>query len=299
MAMKIAAHIDSVDAIPEDATIKVRDLYEEVDGGGYAVVLQPKNGWNNENVSGLKDSLRKRRDGTERLDELEAQIAKFTELGTLEELSEALETRRKLAEKYVPSDEAKAAKEAYGAELKQQHKKEIEKLMSDLEARDKSISALDRETSKLLIDAAVRGIMSRNKNLRGNTDRVIEHLRSSGPHGKSRAQVIREDGKPPRVVILADEDGKPKMTTKANSTDDMELEEYLGSLRENESWRGVFYDTVAQGVGGDPDATTSVGSDPSKVRITEADMNDFSRYQQLREEAMKEGKGIELPGAGV
>ena len=71
MAMKIAAHIDSVDAIPEDATIKVRDLYEEVDGGGYAVVLQPKNGWNNENVSGLKDSLRKRRDGTERLDELE------------------------------------------------------------------------------------------------------------------------------------------------------------------------------------------------------------------------------------
>jgi hypothetical protein len=235
------------------------------DGDRYVLDVEAVNGWNLEDVGGLKSALGTERDSRSQMEKLLKQFGckekKDTEGKVVgyefgdwvpDKLKKSLEKLSAL-EKIDPKTEAgKLAEqqiEAMRAQLRDSHAAELSekdtRILSLESALD--ISVVDNEITRALSDKEVRG----NSVLLGGL--MKQHVKR-----------VEKDGK--FVVQVVDENGVPKVNSKA---DPMSVKEFALELRANKQYSGAFEGTGSAGGGGTPPGPGKPKIDPDKMTSTQ------------------------------
>lgn len=250
--------------------------YSQAKDGRFVLAVDPVDGWGLEDVAGLKTTLAKEREAAKKSAEL---LEAFKDLDP-KAARDALTKVEKMKD-WTPDEKVKETIKAREDVLTRAHAEEVKKL-SDRNA------FLTGALSEHLIDAEV----GRALNGKASVELLL-------PIIKGKTRVDEKDGK--FQVVVLDESGTPRMTMKRGadgrtSTDNMGLEEFALSLKENPKYAPAFFGSGHSGSGAA--GSSSGGSGGSgRFTITESRARDPQEYQRVRAEASKAGAQVEVvPG---
>lgn len=225
--MTLKAIVDDLDAVPE----ALREHYEEANDGGFRLKVEPARGWSLDNVDGLKSALSSERAEVKRLKET---VEQFGDMDP-KKARDAVSRLEKLA---AEDPESKAAEQIEAIKRQMQEK---------LSAREQELSGVaDRYRKQLereLIEARAAAAIAKNK---GNVDLLLPHVQ--------KMMRVDEEGEA-FVARVVDDKGEVRLTKKASSTDPMNVDELVESMRNDERYSAAFAGTGATGGG----ATSSRG----------------------------------------
>lgn len=192
------------------------------------------------------------------------------ENGTLRETVKAFEAAG------LTHEQAKEAAEALGkmkaGTLKSSTeldawKKELEtKFSTDRTSLEKQLAEMRLREDAYVVDGPLAKIIA----AKGGADA----LDVISTYARRNIRVVREDGKPPSVVVVGNDGKTALVTKKVGSTDPMGLEELIDVMRESPATKPLFR---VQAAGGSGSASQSAGSgqagqqteDPSRLSPAE------------------------------
>lgn len=272
--MALKAVLKSIDGLDEST----QKLYrQDAKAGIFVLDVEGVDGWNLEDVAGLKSSLSKTRE------ELKGATAalkpyQIDEQGTMLDATKARDALGRIDDlaKAADPERVKAAVAKQLDELKAEHKKLLDAALGESKV-------LEEQLHEVLID---RDAMTA---LQGKTDFAKVLL----PHVKNRIKIERgSDGR--RVARIVDEDGRtPMLSMKQGSSDPMGLDELVESFSRNAQFAPLFRGSGASG-GDTPASKAKIGgSGQFRITVREAEQ-DPSKYRALREQAAKAGQSVQL-----
>jgi hypothetical protein len=272
--MALKAVLKSLDGVEES----LKPLYRQDPKGQLFVLdVEPVDGWNLEDVAGLKSTVSKTR---EELKTAREALKPYTldEQGSLLDAAKARDALGRIDElaKAADPERVKAAVAKQLDELKAEHKKLLDTALGESKV-------LEEQLHEVLID---RDAMTA---LQGKTDFAKVLL----PHVKNRIKIERgSDGR--RVARIVDEDGRtPMLSMKQGSSDPMGLDELVESFSRNAQFAPLFRGSGASG-GDTPAGKAKIGgSGQFRITVREAEQ-DPSKYRALREQAAKVGQSVQL-----
>jgi hypothetical protein len=215
-----------VGEIPEE----LKDYYKE-DNGVYILKVEGQDGYQLENVQGLKSALQNERNEAKTLKQTLAQYGdiKPDDIPTLKQKSSLADSS---------SDEINSIKSNYT--------KKLNDLQSQLQSKDKVMN-------DYLINAEINRVLSSVPLI----DNGAALLR---PHITGNIKVI--EGK----VCPVDNSGNPMISNQPNNLGNMSIDEYVESMKTNKVYNSLFKGDNIQGMGSktsiDKKSTVDAGSNP-------------------------------------
>jgi hypothetical protein len=219
--MTLKAIVDSADELPEP----IRDHYTAGEDGRYYLTVEGRDGWNLENVAGLKSALSKQQEEARRIKQ---QAAQFEGLDPAE-AREALEKLKEI-QNWTPDDKVKEQIRSLEKQLSDKHRKEVGTLQ---EREQKLRKALDRR----LVDSEAVAAIAENK---GIVDLLLPAIRQS-----LRVVEVGDDF----AVQVLDDEGNPRISMKPGSNQPMTIREYVATLKEDARYQRAFDGNDARGSG--------------------------------------------------
>ena len=260
--MALEARIESLDGLGEG----LADHYKEIEGGGgFLLDVNSVAGYALENVAGLKDTLADRK---AKAAERKNALAQFEGIDPAKART-ALEKYDEIAN-WTPDQKAKEAIEAREAQLTDKHQKEY----GDLKGKFDGLNSQLHDS--LGVQSATAGIAK----LEGNVRLLL-------PHVTGAMKLVEEDGK--LVQKIVDEKGQVRVTMKANSTEDMGLDEFLAILKDSEEFMPAFAGSGASGGGGGGNPNPGRSRDSKDVVLSYEDSQDYQKFKKAEETAKKQG----------
>lgn len=253
------------------------------DGSGvdYIVKLDGlPDGWALENVSGLKATVSTVRG--ER-DKARTQLAVYADdEGVFLDPAQARDALAKVGDlaNMTPNDKAKAAQEAAVGQVEQKYK-------GQLTEREQRIQTLTSALEGAVLDAALTGAINEHG---GNAKLLAPALRP-------RLKMHEENGKF-RVQVLG-EDGNPRLTMKPNSTEEMEVSEFVGMTKNDAQFAPAFNGSGASGTGANANRSGGAGGRGGQHTISAEDARDPARYRAAKEAATKAGATLAVDWDGA
>ena len=247
MVLKAVLSQAELDGLPDD----LKKEYSRKSGEHYRddkfyLDVAPTEGFSLEPVEALKSALSKERKNAS---DANYQLKQFEGLSA----QEARDALKKLEElKDAPT------KDKIEALVEDRVKQWKEKNQNDLAAKDTEISALLEALEDETINA--RAIAALNKH-NGNIDLLL-------PHILTRARVVRieNDGKVKFVPRIVDpSSGQDLLTKKTGSTDFMDIEELVSTMKDNNTFAAGFTDVDASGFDTDSGKQLPAGHQGKKV----------------------------------
>lgn len=228
------AILDTLDGLSADLKTEYRPgTKEEGLEGKFVLKVESVGGWSLEPVEPLKRSLT---NAKQERDEARRIIKALGDDFTVEAYQSAMAELDTL-KKGTSSEKVKSEIESAKKQLTDKHTKE-------LAARDAVIAQRDAEVNELLIDSQATAYLSEL----GAKSKLIL------PVVKQHAAVVRRefkgaDGKPVMrpVVIIKQADGNIRMTQKAGSQEDMDLREFIDTLKASDDYAPAFAGSGASG----------------------------------------------------
>lgn len=253
MALKAVLSQGEYDALPDDLKKEyLKKSGEHFKNEMFYLDVTSAEGFGLEPVEGLKTALaRERRDA----EEFKRQLKAFEGLD-----SKAARDALKKLEEYEKAN----PKERLEALVEERVKQFKDKNVSDLSAKDTEIQALmDALEEETIVSRAVAAL---NKH-KGNADLLLPHVL-----GRTRVVRVENDGKVRFVPRVVDPNsGQDLLTKKTGSTDFMDIEELISTMRDNPTFAAGFTDVDASGFGSDKGADTQSRQIAGKKYIKASD----------------------------
>lgn len=258
----LKAILDTLDGIDEN----LATLYTEQDGRFYLQV-EATDGYALENVQGLKSSLQKERNTAKALGK---QLASFDGL-------DAGEARTAIEQLALGSsknaDETKAQIDALKNQLGKKHGEEIEALNNQLSAMT------DQMSHELIKSKAIEALAKHG----GNAELLMPHL-------MSQTKLEENDGRYSAVVI--DNNGDVRISSQANSMDNMTIDELVTSMRASDTFAPAFTGSGATGSGASGSQATR-GSNGA-ITLTYEQAKNADTYREAQARAEKAGSQVQI-----
>lgn len=263
--MPLKAILTSLDGIDQ----AFHDLYRQ-DGERFVLDVEPSEGWALEDVHGLKNALQSER---ARARQFEQVAKKFDGLDP-EQARDALQA---VADGSAGNDSNKV-KERMAA----REQELAEKFQRDLEAAESRANGLKGELEKQLIHNATVEALRKHG---GNVDLLLPHVKS---------QTRLEEADNGWRVVVAGENGEPRVSMKAGSVDNMTIDELVEGMRQQDSFAPAFSGSGASGGGATGSTVGSRGGGGAPIRLSYAEAKDPVRYQEAKAQAEKAGVPLQV-----
>lgn len=276
--MALKALLDSLDGI--DASLKSH--YTEVkDGphrGKFVLGVEGVGGFALEDVAGVKGALQKERALREERDAL---LKAFEGLDPAA-ARDALTQLEKLKDA-VPKDQLAGLVDRAVKDLKA-------KLEGDLKATGERATKAEQRARDLAVNQRAIDAFGKHKAKGGRTEALLALLRD-------KLDVKFEDGKLEPVIRIKGPDGIPVPSRKAGSDAAMDVDEFVGVMRE-EMYPEFFEGSGHSGTGANGGSIGGGGGANGKFTIPESvARTDHSKYREVRDAAEKVGQSVQVvPG---
>ncbi len=273
---ELPATIQTIDDIPEDATISVRSLYREGDNGGLVLRVKPVNGFALENVASLTEALD---DVTAKAKTRKERLEKYVIDG--EELTpeRAAELHRKVKELgNLPS--ADKIRDELKKDFESRHEEGVAKLRSEY---DNKVQEYEQDIEDLVIRRAIQQHVGE----KGNPEWLYQCAKEDG------VTAVREGrGRYTIRILKRNADGTTiPQRSRRDAMKDMDLEEYLESTKDSDDprFRGAWFGSGKSGGGTTPVAAATAAEDTTTLRVP------FSKAGSAEvQKAIAEGKRVEF-----
>lgn len=236
--MALPAVVSKIEEVPEAFRGEYKQITEGPHKGKFIADITSVDGFGLEDIKGLKATVSSTRS------ERDALAQKVSKLGThtAEEIAEAI-ARLEEIKNFNPDEKSAAKIEAMKKQLAEKHATELTTLQKTLQDRD-------RELSEIMVDSAATAAIAKHK---GNLTLLLPHVRAA-------IRVVRdkETGKVVRQII--DEKGNARVSMKQGNTDNMDVDEYVETLRGSKEFAPAFAGSGSSGAGA---GTTPSGGTPS------------------------------------
>jgi len=220
---------------------------------GYLLQVAKVGNFELADVANLKSALQKER---QRASELEKGIKEVeSKFEGIDDPERALEALGKLDEiaNYDPDKKLEEAKKQFQEQIESKYRKEMEsiknKLTNEIKVNTTKLSAREAQLAEALINMQANNILA-NPDIKGNPALLMPVIKQ---HVRMREEGDRF------VPEIIDENGQPLMSTVTSSTDPMNLQEFVETLKTDSRYAGAFEGINAAGSGG------AGGGNPPKV----------------------------------
>lgn len=157
-----------------------------------------------------------------------------------------------------------------------------QKHATDVETLNGTLKKTRGQLSNVLIDSAAATAIA---NLDGTVDLLLPLVRNVARLKES------DDGK--GVVVIVDSvTGDERISTKPGSSEPMTIEEFVGTLKDNEKLAGAFKGSGATGSGSTSSAKPSGHS--GAFTMTNAQASNLADYERMKKAANEAGKEVTL-----
>ena len=243
-----------------------KEHYSEADGQ-YRLQVEPVEGWNLDDIGGLKKVLQEVK--AERKD-LREKLKGFDGID-VEAARDALSKMDEVAN-WTPADKLAEV-------VERETKKLVDKHTGEMKSKDEREASLVRELDKLLIESQAVSALAKFK---GNQDLLLPII---------LANSMREEVEGKHFARVRDEQGNILISQKTGSHGPMEIEEYVEAMTKDPRYQVAFEGSEATGSGFKKSAGTgSAGG----YTISEADARDHKKYTAAREAATKAGQSVQI-----
>lgn len=222
--MTIKAIVETTDGMDEF----LASLYEPMDDGGYRLRVEPANGYELQNVGGLKSALEKERG---RAEKLERQMKRYADLDP-DKAREALAKWEELAQIDPAKEADRIAHEKVQAATKQLH----EKAQNEIKAREDRITQLVSVLQETLIDREATAALAEAK---GSVDLLLPHVQ--------RYTRVREADNGRFTVEIVDGEGNARI--KDSSGAPMTIKDLVAEMRNSDKFGRAFEASGQSGAG--------------------------------------------------
>lgn len=209
--------------------------------GKFVLDVTQVDGWNLEDVRGLKSTMESERS---RANELEKKLKKFGDLDP-DSARDALKRLTDLGDDPTTDNKVREQIEALKKQLNDKHTK-------DKSSWDEEKTSLEREIERLLIDAEAGRILS-SPDHKGSFELLI------GPI-KERSKVVKNDASGRFELRVLDQNGNARISEKQGSDSYMSLEEFVSNEMKNDT----RYQAAFSGHGNSGSGATNAGTTSSQ-----------------------------------
>jgi hypothetical protein len=258
----LKAILNSLDGIDEN----LASLYAEQDGK-YFLQVESAEGYALENVQGLKSSLQKERNTAKALTK---QLGIFDGLDA-EEARTAIDQLSLGNSKNA--EETKTQIEALKAQLGKKHAEEMDGLTASLDSMRGQMS------QELVKSKAIEALAK----FGGNADLLM-------PHIMNQTRLEEADGKYSAIVI--DKNGDARISSKANTMDNMTIEELVTTMRDSDTFAPAFTGSGATGSGST--GSTASGGSKGNIVLTYDEAKNANTYREAQARADKAGSQVQI-----
>ena len=280
--MKLKAMYKNRSDIPEG----MDQFYTEVNGM-FLLDVDEAEGYKLDNPSQLKKTIQ---DVRKERDEAQAALKSFEGIGDPKAALEAMAKLKELGdiEGMDLSEKIKEGVAQHKADLTTKFENDRLKLeqksKQDLDSLQGRYDTLFSQYQKTVVDSAARRALQEHG---GNPELLLEKILA-----RSKAK-INDDGTVD--VFLQGDDGHPMMSGEPGNTDNMSIDEYVRSLKNNKNLSVAFGSSGASGSGTTAGSTPgrSGGGGENPVVISSAQMRDINVYKRLKAQAESENRPIE------
>lgn len=263
--MKARLTKEEYDRLPEG---RLKAEYKPGEDEYYYPYIEADGGWAFENVENLRTTMRTERTRREEWERKHSDLAKTldgvdpAEIQKLGEMKETIERMKNWTPDDKVQDRIASLEKTYNDKLQQAENTRVQ----DVTARDSRIK-------KLIVDAKSRKLLADAKCL--DPDLFVDKI-----YDASRV----EDND---AVVIIDEHGDPRTTKKAGAVGNMDLGEYIDTLKEQHPRN--FAGSNASGGGGDPTGAGGTGSNGQQNKLL--DLEPEARLTAIRQMQHAEGRG--------
>lgn len=273
--MKLKAMVADLESVNE-AHREFYTAFEQPDGTTiYVVDIDQADGWALENVKHLKNALAMEKGEVKRLKgENESVTGKWGELSP-----------DKVAADLAELEKLRNAKpdEAQRAQWEDRERQLVQKYEDQLKASTSKYDTLLSQSDITKMRAEAVAALTKHN---GNVDLMLPHVMQN-----LRVQRAAENPQDEGAVTVLDSKGVGRLTMRQGSTDLMQVDELVETMRQDAAFaQGFKPDGVAgSGAQGGTGSTTS-----GKFTISTADAQDVQKYRQVAEAADKAGTTVTI-----
>ena len=250
---------------------ELSQFYTETENGSFVLQVEPVNGFSLEDVQGLKKTLS---DRTERHKKAQAKLTGFGDF-TPEQIEEIVKENEKLRD-----EGSESHKEKINAAVRQMN----DKHGNELKQRDEREHFLLDNIRQFALDARADAAIAEIA-IDQNAAKLLK------PHVLANLGLKEEDGKFETFVV--DPSGNPRLSMAQGSSELMSVEEYVDSMRKDDTYSLAFKGTGQSGSG----ATNSQGGSSGRTvpfTLSSEDARNPHLYRQAKEAASAAGAELTI-----
>lgn len=271
MALKAIVTNDEYSKLPDG----IKGEYVKLDDGRMRLDVHPVDGWNLEDVGGLKSAYGKVT-GTAKT--LESEVAAYRELGmSAADLKEAVAKVKNLPN-MTPSEKVDELKVQLEKQWLEKYEGKDGLLTKERTAREQALRSLEKLTVQDALRAALIAEGAEEDSIEIAVDYARKYVKAE-PNGKGEY-----------AAVVYGPDGEPRISPTPGQRGNMTVAELAKELKSQKGPDRFFRGTGISGGGMRPGATGGAGGANGRFTITESEArSNPGKYSQLRDAAEKAG----------